>query len=139
MAITSVPINVNEDLRPSRLVKSIPSYIQKSIGTIARIFVIYRPFRFFGVVGAMLFGFGFLIGLRFLWLLAAGAGDGNVQSLILAGALLVMGYQTILIAFVADLLAANRKLSEEIRTIVRKQHTSNDEVGVQANVQVKTQ
>ena len=115
MAITSVPIRVNEDLRPSRLVKSIPSYIKRSIATIIRIFVIYRPFRFFGTLGAILFGLGFLIGLRFLWFYLADGGDGHIQSLILSGALLVMGFQTILVAFMADLLAANRKLLEEIR------------------------
>lgn len=116
MAITSVPVRVNEDLRPSRLVKSIPSYIKRSIATIIRIFVIYRPFRFFGLIGAFLFGLGFLVGLRFLFFYLSGNGDGHVQSLILAGVLLGMGFQTILIAFVADLLAANRQLLEELRT-----------------------
>lgn len=115
MAIISVPIRVNEDLRPSRLVKSIPSYIKRSVITIIRIFVIYRPFRFFFVIGGVLFGLGFLVGLRFLFKYFGGEGGGNVQSLILAGALLIMGFQTMLIAFVADLLAANRKLLEEIR------------------------
>lgn len=64
MAITSVPVRVNEDLRPSRLFKSIPSYIRRSVITIVRIFVVYRPFRFFGIIGATLFTIGFLIGLR---------------------------------------------------------------------------
>jgi glycosyltransferase involved in cell wall biosynthesis len=123
MAITSVPIRVNEDLRPSRLVKSIPSYIKRSIVTIIRIFVIYRPFRFFGSIGAVLFGAGFLIGLRFLWYYLEGEGQGNIQSLILAGALLVMGFQTLLIAFVADLLAANRKLLEDIRYLARHENS----------------
>lgn len=115
MAITSVPIRVNEDLRPSRLVKSIPSYIKRSIATIIRIFIIYRPFRFFGTIGAILFGAGFLIGLRFLAAYLGGEGAGHVQSLILAGALLAMGFQAILVAFLADLLAANRKLLEDVR------------------------
>ncbi len=115
MAIESVPVRVNADLRPSRLVKSIPSYVRRSIVTIVRIFVIYRPFRFFAAIGLTVFGFGVIIGLRFLWLYLGGRGAGNVQSLILAGALLVMGFQTILVAFLADLLAANRKLLEEIR------------------------
>lgn len=115
MAITSVPIRVNGDLRPSRLVKSIPSYIKRSIVTIVRIFVIYQPFKFFFSIGTVLFSVGFLIGLRFFgkWLL--GEGEGHVQSLILAGVLLGMGFQTFLVAFLADLLAANRKLLEEIR------------------------
>jgi glycosyltransferase involved in cell wall biosynthesis len=115
IAITSVPIRVNGDLRPSRLVKSIPSYIKRSIFTIVRIFIIYRPFTFFGTIGATLFGLGFLIGLRFLWHYMEGNGDGHVQSLILASVLLGMGFQTLLVAFVADLLAANRKLLEDIR------------------------
>jgi glycosyltransferase involved in cell wall biosynthesis len=116
MAITSVPVRVNQDLRPSRLVKSIPAYVQRSIGTIIRVFVIYRPFRFFATIGLVLFSIGFLIGVRFLFKYFSGEGLGHVQSLILASSLLIIGFQTILIAFVADLLAANRKLLEEIRT-----------------------
>jgi len=120
MAITWVPIRVNEDLRPSRLVKSIPSYIKRSVITIVRIFVIYKPFFFFGSIGSILFGAGFLISLRFLWFLWNGQGQGHIQSLILAGVLLGMGFQTFLIAFIADLLAANRKLLEDIRYSMRK-------------------
>jgi glycosyltransferase involved in cell wall biosynthesis len=119
MAITSVPVRVNADLRPSRLVKSIPSYVRRSLFTIVRIFAIYRPFRFFATLGALLFAAGFLIGLRFLVKYLAGEGTGNVQSLILAGALLVMGFQTVLVAFLADLLAANRKLMEEVRFLLK--------------------
>lgn len=115
MAITSVPIRVNEDLRPSRLLKSIPSYVKRSIFTIIRIFVIYRPFQFFGSIGAVLFGVGLLFGLRFLWYFLSGNGAGHVQSLILASVLLGMGFQAFLIAFVADLQAANRKLIEDMR------------------------
>ena len=115
MAIASVHIRVNEDLRSSRLVKSIPNYIKQSIATIIRIFVIYRPFRFFGTIGIGLFSGGFLIGLRFLFYYLQGNGHGHVQSLILGTLLMGMGFQTFLIAFVADLLAANRKLMEEVR------------------------
>lgn len=115
MAITSVPIRVNENLRPSRLVKNVPSYIRRSIVTIVRIFIIYRPFRFFATIGIVLFCIGLLIGLRFLWKYLDGEGEGHVQSLILAALLLGMGFQTLLIAFIADLLAANRKLLEDVR------------------------
>ena len=115
LAIKSVPIRVNPDLRPSRLVRSIPSYVKRSVGTIVRIFVVYRPFTFFANIGALLFGVGFLIGLRFLWFVFSGQSSGHVQSLILAGVLLGMGFQTLLIAFVTDLLAANRKLLEDVR------------------------
>lgn len=111
----SVPIRVNPDLRPSRLVKSIPSYIKKSIFTIIRIFVIYRPFLFFGTISALFLTLGTIIGIRYLFLLFNGNGDGHVQSLILASILLVVGFQTLLVAFLADLLSANRKLLEEMR------------------------
>jgi glycosyltransferase involved in cell wall biosynthesis len=121
MAITSVPVTVNEDLRPSRLFKSTRTYIQRSIGTIIRIFVVYRPFRFFATIGVVLFGLGTIIGLRFLVLLMMGDGGGNVQSLILAAILIIMGFQSILTAFVADLLSANRKLGEDIRVTLRRQ------------------
>ncbi|SHE36684.1 Glycosyltransferase involved in cell wall bisynthesis [Desulfacinum infernum DSM 9756] len=120
MAIVSVPIRVNEDLRPSRLVKSIPSYVKRSIATIIRIFVIYKPFRFFATIGTTVFALGFLIGLRFLFFYAMGKGEGHVQSLILAALLMGMGFQTILIAFVADLQAANRKMLEDLRYSIRR-------------------
>jgi len=115
MAITSIPIRVNQDMRPSRLVKNIPSYIIHSIVTIVRIFIIYRPFRFFCSIGVVLFGAGVLIGVRFMWFYINGQGTGHMQSLILASVLLGMGFQTLLIAVVADFLSANRKLLEDVR------------------------
>ena len=127
IVITSVPIRVNEDLRPSKLVKSISSYIKRSVITIIRIFIIYRPFLFFGSIGAVLFGAGFLIGLRFVWELIGGDGEGHIQSLILTSVLLGMGFQTLLIAFIADLLSANRKLLEDIRFKTAKLSKSESE------------
>lgn len=117
MAIVSVPIRTNPDLRPSRLVKSISSYIRRSIITIIRVYAIYRPMRFFGTIGAVFFGFGFLLGLRFLYYFVTDGGAGHIQSVILAGVLLMIGFQTMLFAFLADLLGANRKLLEEIRLL----------------------
>ncbi len=114
MVVASVPVRVNEELRPSRLVKSIPSYIKKSIFTMLRIFVVYRPFRFFMAVGGTVFAVGTLLGLRFVWFLVFGGESGHVQSLILASILLGIGFQTMLTAFLADLLAVNRTLLEEI-------------------------
>lgn len=115
MELASVPVRVNGDLRPSRLVRSIPSYIRRSIVTIVRIFVVYRPFRFFACIGTAFFIAGLIPGLRFLVKYFQGEGDGHIQSLILAALLLGMGFQTFLIAFIADLLAANRRLLEDVR------------------------
>ncbi len=121
MAITSLPIRVNEELRPSRLVRSIPSYIKRSIMTMIRIFVVYRPFAFFFSIGLASFVAGFALGLRFLAYLALGQGGGHVQSLILASVLLGMGVQTVLVAFLSDLLAVNRMLLEEVQYRQRKE------------------
>lgn len=115
LAIRSVPIRVNPETRRSRLIRSIPEYLTKSVITILRIFIIYRPFLFFGSIGSLVSLAGFVLGLRFVWFYLIGQGDGHIQSLILSSILLVVGFQTILIAFVADLLAANRRLLEEIR------------------------
>ncbi len=115
MAITSVPIRTNEDLRPSRLLSSIPNYIKKSVVTIVRISVVYKSFQFFMTIAAILFGLGFLLGLRFLYFYFTGDGSGHMQSVVLAGVLMGMGFQTGLIAFVADLQSVNRKLLEEIK------------------------
>ena len=119
MAITSVPVRVNADLRPSRLVKNIASYVQIGMITIVRIFVIYRPFRFFGVLGAVMLSLGLLVGLRFVWYFATGHGNGHVQSLILTAILLGAGFQTLLVAFLADMLAANRMLLQDVRHRLR--------------------
>jgi len=119
MAVVSVPVHVNRDLRPSRLVKSVPHYIRKSLITIARIFVVYKPFRFFLSIGLLLFGLGFVLGLRFLYYFFAEDSSGHVQSLILASVLLGIGFQTILVAFLADLLAVNRRLMEDIQYRLR--------------------
>ncbi len=115
MAITSVPIRINKALRPSRLVRNIPSYIKHSISTIVRIFIIYKPFRFFGVIAFLFVAVGMVISLGFLWIYLFYDGSGHIQSLILSSVLLIIGFQTLLVAFVADLISANRKLLEEIR------------------------
>jgi glycosyltransferase involved in cell wall biosynthesis len=121
IAITSVPVRVNRELRPSRLVKSIPSYIMKSLITIVRIFVVYKAFRFFMSVGLTILSLGLVGGIRYLYYYAIGDGAGHVQSLILSSILLGIGFQTILTAFLADLLAVNRRLMEDVQYRVKKQ------------------
>ncbi len=113
--ILCVPVRVNADLRPSRLVKSVPRYIQRSIFTMIRIFVVYRPFKFFFSIGTVFFLVGFLLGCRFLWHWLAGGGRGMAQSLILAAVLMLMGTVFSMMAFIADLLSVNRQLLEDIQ------------------------
>jgi len=120
MSVVSVPVRVNEDLRPSRLVKSIGSYVRRSLVTIARVFMLYKPMRFFMVPGIVFFAMGTLLGMRFLYLFVMGQGQGNVQSLILTAILVLIGVQLILFGLIADLLGSNRKLLEDIQWRVRR-------------------
>lgn len=115
MRVASVPIRTNVPLRESRLIRSIPSYIQRSLLTMFRIFVVYKPLRFFVWVGTLVFGSGFLIGLRFLYYFALGEGDGKTQSLILAAVLLLMGFQLGIAGLLSDLIATNRRILEEVQ------------------------
>lgn len=114
LIITSVPIRTNADLRPSRLVKSVSSYVRRSIFTILRIFMTYRPFRCFAVPGAISFGVGLIIGGRFLILFFSGNGSGHIQSLILCSLLLGVGFFLIIAGLIADLISVNRQLLERL-------------------------
>ena len=112
--LTSVPIRVNANLRPSRLFRSLPEYLWRSGTTIVRIFTINRPLRFFGFVGLALMTPGVLLGLRFLIQFFRGAGAGHVQSLILSAVLIIASVIAFAVALLADLIAANRSLLEHI-------------------------
>ena len=115
LRLESVPVEVNEELRPSRLFKNYFQYSFRSMITIIRMFIVYRPFRFFAVIASVLGILGFIIGLRFLLYYFLGNGGGHVQSLILASILLIIGFQTLLLAVIADLLAINRRILEELK------------------------
>mgnify|MGYP005798633931 CR=1 FL=1 len=118
--IISVPIRVNSCYRKSRLVKNIFTYIQKNSFTILRMFIIYRPFRFFALIGGSIFLTGFILVARFLFLYFLDEGNGHVQSLIISSMLVITGFQTFLFGIIADLMAINRKLLEDIQVRTKK-------------------
>ena len=114
-----VEIEVNPELRNSRLFSNMFLYVWRSIFTMLRMFIIYRPFRFFITIGAVSLLLGFILGIRFLYYYAAGSGQGHIQSLILAAILLLTGVQVSLIAVLAELISINRKLIEDVQKIVK--------------------
>jgi glycosyltransferase involved in cell wall biosynthesis len=119
MAILTVPIRTHAVMRPSRLFKSIPRFIAQTGVTMVRAFTAYKPLRAFVGTGALIALVGLLPILRFLWFWSQGDGDGHIQSLVLGGALLVLGVLVAILGMVADLVAANRKLIEENLTRTR--------------------
>jgi glycosyltransferase involved in cell wall biosynthesis len=113
--IASVPVRVNPTTRPSRLVKSLPSYVGRSILTILRIFILYKPLRFFMILGTALLLPGAALGVRFVLDYLRGNGTGHIQSLVLAAILIVSAMILYVAGIITDLIAANRVLLEEVR------------------------
>ena len=120
IAMESVPIRTNGELRPSRLFHSMFGYVKKSMLTILRAFMMYRPLMVFTVIGAIIFALGLLVGIRFLIFYFGGTGAGHIQSLILASTLLLLGFQTFIVGLLADIISANRKILEDVQYHVRK-------------------
>lgn len=115
LRIESVPVRTNDDLRPSRLVKSIPSYVKRSLLTILRVFVIYRPLALFFWTSMIFLLAGLLLAVRFLVYYLQGEGAGHVQSVVLASMLFILAMLLGMMGLIGDLIATNRKLLEQIR------------------------
>ena len=120
LAVTHVPVHANPTTRPSRLFSGPSHYIRRSAGTLVRIYALYEPFKVFSMLGGALIAVAGAIGLRFLFYYLRTGGAGHVQSLILAAALLIIGFLTMLIGMLADLIGRNRQLSEDVLLRVRR-------------------
>ncbi|MBQ4113788.1 glycosyltransferase family 2 protein [bacterium] len=120
MRVVSVPIRVNPKLRDSRLVKNIFDYVLKSMKTTMRMFIVYRPFRFFISLALLFFIIGLCLVCRFVYFYFNADGNGHIQSLIFAAVFILTSVQLSIIAIIGDLLSINRKLLEDIQTRVRK-------------------
>ncbi|MBN1559539.1 glycosyltransferase family 2 protein [candidate division KSB1 bacterium] len=124
LAISHVPIRTNGRLRESRLFRGNWTYIKRSVSTIARIYTMYEPLRMFSYIGAILFGLGLLIGLRFVYFYITSGGSGHIQSLILTAVLLILGFQVFVLGLVADMIGSNRRLIEDALYRLKKMEHS---------------
>lgn len=127
MAVMSVPIRTNPELRESRLFHSMWGYIKKSMLTIVRTYLMYCPLYFFFMLGSILalVGVGFFV--RYFVFFCSGEGGGHLQSLILASTLLIVGFQTIVVGLLGDVISANRKILQDVQYHVRKMDYSRQE------------
>ena len=116
----AVDIRTHAELRPSRLFHSMFGYVKKSILTILRAYVLYKPLAFFTALGSIPFGIGVILGIRFLVYLFMGNSSGHVQSLILAGTLIMMGFMTYVVGILSDTIAAERKILEDVQYHARR-------------------
>lgn len=125
-----VEVDVNPELRESRLFKNMFQYIRRSVFTMLRMFIIYRPFRFFISFGSLFLFSGLIVSARFLYFYLNGNGQGHIQSLILAAILLITGVQVSLIAVLSELISINRKLIEDVQRMVKSAGLKNYSEGI---------
>ncbi len=128
IAMTSVPIRTNGETRPSRLFSSMWKYMKRSASVIIRSTLMYRPMKFFVSVGVILFIIGMGLGIRFLVTMTSGRAAGHVQSLILMSTLILLGFQTIMIGMLSDLISANRRILQDVQYRVRKMEIKDEDV-----------
>lgn len=126
LAVTSVTIRTNPKTRNSRLFKSVPHFIQNSLGTMVRMYAMYQPLKVFFIIGTFLTVLGLLPILRFLYYYVLDTGGGHIQSLLLGTVLLMMGFIAYLIGLVADLIGFNRQLLEMTLERVRRMELQGD-------------
>lgn len=120
MAVISVPIRTNPELRESRLFHSMWGYIKKSMLTIIRTYLMYRPLYFFMVIGGLCSTVGIAVFFRFFLFYLGGNGNGHIQSLIFASMMIIIGFQTIVVGLLGDVISANRKILQDVQYHMRK-------------------
>lgn len=119
----NVPVEINPATRPSRLKKSNWDFVKKQTATILRLYTLYEPLRTFFYISLPFNLVGLLAILRFLYFhfFTEHTGIGrHVQSLVIGGTVLTLGLLLFVFGLLADLIAANRRLTEETLYRLRK-------------------
>jgi glycosyltransferase involved in cell wall biosynthesis len=120
LAVTNVTIQTNKKLRESRLFRSIPDYLRRAGGVMFRAYAMYRPVQVFLRLAILLFVAGLATWIRFLYYFFSGEGSGHIQSLIVGTGSMILAFLVALVAMLAELVAGNRRLLEELLTRVRR-------------------
>ena len=124
MKVVSVPVKTNAKTRESRLFKSIPSFIGRQLGTIVRIYAMYKPLYVFFLLGSIFTFIGLIPIARFLYFYFTTGSAGYMQSLILGGTLVLIGFIAYLAGIIADLISFNRQLLEISLEKIRRSELS---------------
>jgi len=130
MHVVSVPVDTNSVARPSRLAGTMLRFLGRQAITILRSYTMYSPLRAFGTIGLILVTIGMLPILRFLIFYMLGDGQGHIQSLVIGSMVLILGFFTIIIAILSDIIATNRQLLEmaleKLHKLELRNNTHND-------------
>ena len=121
MRITEVPVEFRKrEGGKSRLIKSLWGYITLAVSTIIRVYLMYSPLKTFLRIGILVLLIGLSFWVRYMYFYFQGQGGGHLQSMLLGVTLILVGFQVIVIGFLADLIYANRKREEEILYKLKK-------------------
>lgn len=120
MTVASVPVRTNPVLRPPRLFKSTPRFVLEQAVTIIRMYAMYRPLRFFFIIGALISTVGLITIARFIVLYLMEIGGDHLQSVVLGSACLSLGFILFVAGLLSDLVSQNRKLQERTLARVRR-------------------
>jgi glycosyltransferase involved in cell wall biosynthesis len=137
LPVAHVPVRTNPDRRGSKLFGSVWSYVKRSAATIVRIYAVYEPLKVFSYLGGAVILAGMALGVRFLYFYVTGSGGGHIQSLLLTVLLIMIGFQTMLIGLVADLIGSNRSLVEEILLRLRRLETKDERSDIERVARVE--
>lgn len=121
LAIADVTITTNPQTRSSRLFRSVGGYVRRNGAVIVRSYGMYWPVQTFGVIALLLLVLGLALGGRFTYYYLANwpAESGHTESLLVGVGAVVLAFLVALMAFLGDLSAANRRLTEQVLTQVR--------------------
>lgn len=96
----------------SRLISGLIGHVSKSTLTIIRTIMMYKAVKILVTTGLILMILGLLPGIRFIYFFSQGEGNGHVQSLILSAILVQIGFTTVVMGLISDLISINRRLLE---------------------------
>lgn len=120
MAITTIGVAVNPPTRPSRLARGMAGYLLRQVNVLVRVFMTYRPFRFFAIPGIVSGALGMILLLRFLFLYVTEGGRGHIQSVVIGALFTGAGLFLLVVGLLADLIAVNRQLLEDVDWRLRR-------------------
>ena len=121
MKIVEIPCTFRRREGHSKLISSVSNYAKRSTTILFRTYRDYKPLKFFGIIGAIIFVLGVIFGgYIFIRWLFTGLVTPHVPLAILSAILLIVGFQVILFAFLADMMGQLRRLQEDILYRVRK-------------------
>ena len=121
VAVAHVPVGTNAQLRESRLFGSMWAYVRRNMLAIFRIYTGYEPLTVFSLLAGLLLLAGLGAWSPFLWSwLVDGDRSGHLQSIVLGGVLFMAAVQVFAIGVLADVIAANRSVSQMILQRVRQ-------------------